>query len=78
MEKNYKFSSVCIFKNAEKIPIIKGIHRYIYGNFLYIPIGVKINNLFSIRVYVKKIVSLILTRWLGLSDYIIIRHCSGI
>ena len=33
LEKNSKFFSVRIFMNAEKLPIIKGIHRYICGNF---------------------------------------------
>ena len=33
LEKNYKFFSVRIFMNAEKLPIIEGIHRYICGNF---------------------------------------------
>ena len=33
LEKNYKFLSVRIFMNAEKLPIIEGIHRYICGNF---------------------------------------------
>ena len=33
LEKNYKFFSVRIFMNAEKLPIIEGIHRYISGNF---------------------------------------------
>ena len=33
LEKNYKFFSVRIFTNAEKLPIIEGIHRYICGNF---------------------------------------------
>ena len=31
--KKYKFFSVRIFMNAEKLPIIEGIHRYICGNF---------------------------------------------
>ena len=44
LEKNYKFFSVRIFMNAEKLPIIEGIHRYtcICVTFPYIPIGVKI------------------------------------
>ena len=33
LEKNYNFFSVRIFTNAEKLPIIKGIHRYICGTF---------------------------------------------
>ena len=33
LEKNYKFFSVRIFMNAEKLPIIEDIHRYICGNF---------------------------------------------
>ena len=33
LEKNYNFFSVRIFMNAEKLPIIEGIHRYICGNF---------------------------------------------
>ena len=33
LEKNYKFFSVRIFMDAEKLPIIEGIHRYICGNF---------------------------------------------
>ena len=33
LEKYYKFFSVRIFMNAEKLPIIEGIHRYICGNF---------------------------------------------
>ena len=33
LEKNYKFFSVRIFTNAEKLPNIEGIHRYICGNF---------------------------------------------
>ena len=33
LEKNYNFFSVQIFMNAEKLPIIEGIHRYICGNF---------------------------------------------
>ena len=33
LEKNYNFFSVRIFTNAEKLPIIEGIHRYICGNF---------------------------------------------
>ena len=38
--------------NAEKLPIIEGIHRYICGNFnVYIPIGVKINNLFNYMLF---------------------------
>ena len=32
LEKNSKFFSVRIFMNAEKLPIIEGIHRYICGN----------------------------------------------
>ena len=38
--------------NAEKLPIIEGIHRYIYAVTLtYIPIGVKINNLFNCMLF---------------------------
>ena len=33
LEKNYNFFSVRIFMNAEKLPIIEGIHRYTCGNF---------------------------------------------
>ena len=33
LEKNYNFFSVRIFMNAEKLPIIEGIYRYICGNF---------------------------------------------
>ena len=33
IEKKYNFFSVRIFMNAEKLPIIEGIHRYICGNF---------------------------------------------
>ena len=33
LEKNYNFFSVRIFTNAEKLPIVEGIHRYICGNF---------------------------------------------
>ena len=33
LEKNYNCFSVRIFMNAEKLPIIEGIHRYICGNF---------------------------------------------
>ena len=33
LEKKYKFFSVRILMNAEKLPIIEGIHRYICGNF---------------------------------------------
>ena len=33
LDKNYNFFSVRIFMNAEKLPIIEGIHRYICGNF---------------------------------------------
>ena len=33
LEKNYNFFSVRIFMNAEKLPIIEGIHRYICCNF---------------------------------------------
>ena len=33
LEKNYNSFSVRIFMNAEKLPIIEGIHRYICGNF---------------------------------------------
>ena len=32
LEKNYNFYSVRIFMNAEKLPVIEGIHRYICGN----------------------------------------------
>ena len=42
LEKNYNFFSVRIFMNAEKLPIIEGIHRYI---------GVKINNLFNCMLF---------------------------
>ena len=59
LEKNYNFFSVRIFMNAEKLPIIEGIHRCTCGNFnvytdrcenkqfvlLYVVL--------SIRVYVK-------------------------
>ena len=53
LEKNYKFFSVRIFMNAEKLPIIEGIHRYIvYAlTFPYIPIGVKVNNLFNYMLF---------------------------
>ena len=52
LEKKYIFFSVRIFMNAEKLPIIEGIHRYICGNFnVYIPIGVKINNLFNYMLF---------------------------
>ena len=33
LEKYYNFFNVRIFMNAEKLPIIEGIHRYICGNF---------------------------------------------
>ena len=33
LEKKYKFFSVRIFMDAEKLPINEGIHRYICGNF---------------------------------------------
>ena len=33
LEKKYNFYSIRIFMNAEKLPIIEGIHRYICGNF---------------------------------------------
>ena len=52
LEKKYKFFSVRIFMNAEKLPIIEGIHRYILvcGNFnVYIPM--KINNLFNYMLF---------------------------
>ena len=42
LEKNYNFFSVRIFTNAEKLPIIEGIHRYI---------GVKIHNLFNCMLF---------------------------
>ena len=40
--------------NAEKLPIIEGIHMYIHVyavTFPYIPIGVKINNLFNYMLF---------------------------
>ena len=52
LEKNSKFFSVRIFMNAEKLPIIEGIHRYICGNLnVYTDIGVKINNLFNYMLF---------------------------
>ena len=37
--------------NAEKLPIIEGIHGIYAVTLTYIPIGVKINNLFNYMLF---------------------------